>query len=341
MKPGNVVKPLGVFAVVIAVILAGTAVAGTLTGSGAAGTPDGASVDGQSPGAFQPSAVLAENDPEDGEISLETDTEGKRILVDSSHGNQYDRADLAPLADALARDGHEVTFQGSSDGGFGGGGYNATLQGVDAVLILQPTESFSESEIAGLEAFAEGDGRIAVLGDPPQTSMGSGLTGSVSTTRFSAQDLAGEFGLRLGADSLYNIDDERNDNNYESIYVDPADGQLTDGVDRMQFDTARSVIATDDSATVVARAVEGTETLERRQAARYPVAAQNGNFVLVGDSAFVESSERYDVDNEQFVSNLLEFLVTGDKDEDVPSAGGSGGFGGGDSTGGNSTGGGF
>jgi len=74
----------------------------------------------------------------------------------------------------------------------------------------------------------------------------------------------------------------------------------------------------DSDARILARAVEGTKTLDRGETGQYPVAAQSGNFVLVADASFISGSELYDADNEQFVSNLLTFLVSGDKDEDVP-----------------------
>ncbi|WP_436927400.1 DUF4350 domain-containing protein [Halosimplex amylolyticum] len=339
MKATEVLKPLGVFVLVIAVILAGTAVVSTLSGSGSAASSDGEDIQGQSPDQFQPENAIATSAPDDGEISVDAGGEDKRILVDSSHGNQYSQSEMEPLVAALSQAGHEVDFaaDGGSNGGFGGGSYNATLQQYDAVLIVQPTSSFSDAEIAGLQAYAEGGGRIVALGEPPQLQVSGGLVAQVSEVRFGAQDLTEEFGLRMGTEGLYNVDDDRNDNNYESIVASPdGDSSLTEGVDNVTFDAAGTIVQTGDGADVRLRALPGSKTLDRRQAGEHPVAAQNGNFVLVADTSFLKSSERYDMDNEQFISNLLEFLVSGDKEEGVPEAGGgmgNGGFGGGDSGG--------
>ncbi|QLH82858.1 DUF4350 domain-containing protein [Halosimplex pelagicum] len=327
MKASEILKPLGVFVVVIAVVLAGTALLGVLGGSGSAGPADGEEIEGQSPGQFAPENVLATSAPEDGEISLDSGGESKRVLVDSDHSNRYSQSDLAPLVEALARAGHEVDFTPSAagdDGGFGESSYNATLRQYDAVLIVQPTASFSDAEIAGLSAYADGGGRIAVLAEPPQLSVGSGLSAQISEVRFGAQDLVGEFGLRMGTEGLYNIEDGGNDNNYESIIASP-DGSsaLTEGVSNVTFDSAGYVVSTGDGAQVRMRALSGTRTLERRQAGQYPVAAQNDNMVLVADTSFLKSSELYDLDNEQFAGNLLEFLVSGDKDDDVPQGSGT------------------
>ncbi|WP_436930431.1 DUF4350 domain-containing protein [Halosimplex halobium] len=335
MRASEILKPLGVFVVVIAVILAGTALVGTLGGSGPAGPSDGEEIEGQAPGQFAPENVLATSAPEDGEISLDSSGESKRILVDSGHSNRYSQSDLAPLVEALAQAGHEVDFSPDvpgDDGGFGESSYNATLRAYDAVLIIQPTASFSDGEIAGLEAYADGGGRIAVLAEPPQLSVGSGLAASISEVRFGAQELTQTFGLRMGTEGLYNIEDSGNDNNYESIIASP-DGSsaLTEGVSNVTFDSAGYVVRTGDAPEIRMRALSGTRTLERRQAGQYPVAAQNGNFVMVADTSFLKSSELYDLDNERFAENILEFLVSGDKDEDVPRGGGGsgdGGFGG-------------
>ncbi|WP_415381024.1 DUF4350 domain-containing protein [Halosimplex sp. TS25] len=338
MKATEVLKPLGVFVLVIAVILAGTAVVSTLSGSGSAAPSDGEDIQGQAPEQFQPENAIETSAPEDGDISVDAGGENKRILVDSGHGNQFSQSEIEPLTEALSEAGHEVDVgAGASNGGFGGGGYNATLQQYDAVLIVQPTSSYSAGEIAGLKAYAEGGGRIVALGEPPQLQVSSGLVAEVSEVSFGAQGLAEEFGLRVGTQGLYNMDDDRNDNNYESIVASPdGDSPLTEGVDNVTFDSAGTVVQTGDGAEIRLRALPGSTTLERRQAGEHPVAAQNGNFVLVADTSFLKSSERYDMDNEQFISNLLEFLVSGDKEEGVPEAGGgmgNGGFGGGDSGG--------
>lgn len=327
MKPSEILKPLGVFVLVIAVILAGTAIVGTLGGSDSTAPSDGEDIQGQSPRQFQPENVIATSAPEDGEIELDGDADEKRILVDSSHGNQYSKSDLAPIEAALAQAGHEVDFTPSTSGGgdsFSDSGYNATLRQYDAVLIIQPTSSFSDQEIAGLKAYTEGGGRVVVLAEPPQLLVSGGLVSSLTEVRFGAQDLTQEFGLRMAGDGLYNIEDSQNDNNYEAVNAVP-DGQsaLTDGVDNVTFDSPGYVVQTGNDAQIRMRAASGSQTLERRQVGQYPVAAQNDNFVLVADTSFLKSSELYDMDNEQFVSNLLDFLVSGDKDDDVPQGSGN------------------
>jgi len=314
-------KPLGVFVAVVLVVVAGTALAGLAFGSsGGDGAPDGEDIDGQAPAQYQPDNVAHEDDPENGTLAVDGGGEDKRVLVDTRHANQFDGADVDPLVEALVREGHTVDVGAGSEGsGFETGYTNATLQRYDALLVIAPTGSFSEREIDGLEAFAEGGGRIVVLGEPRQFSGGGSLS-SGSSVRPSADALAAAFGLRIGSETLYNLDDDANDNNYESVYGTTTGGDaLTAGVERVQFDTAGYLVRTGDSdAEMLVRAVDGTRTADRGVAGEYDVAARNGNFVLVADASLVERSELFDAHNERFVGNLLTFLVSGDKPDDVP-----------------------
>jgi hypothetical protein len=81
----------------------------------------------------------------------------------------------------------------------------------------------------------------------------------------------------------------------------------------------------------VMTAVDGTKTLETRRTGTYATVVRNNNMVFVADTDFMDKNEVYDADNEVFISNLLDFMVSGDKADDVPSTetgdeGGSGGF---------------
>lgn len=327
MRVTDIAKPIGVFVVVIAVTLAGTAVLSFAMGSGSGGQADGANIQGQSPDQFQPENVNVDRDPEDGEITVDGSGEDKRILIDSQHSNVYDRSDLEPVIEALVEAGHKVDFtaSGQSTDSFGGGSYNATLQQYDAVLIVNPTESFSENERAGLQAYADGDGRVAVLGEPTRLA-GGGTFAAPSPRQFGANDLTEDFGARVGADMLYNMDDDANDNNFKSIYAEPSgDGALTDGVDTITLETSGYLVTNgDNDVDVVFEAADGTKTLETRRTGDYATVVRNDNMVFVSDSTFIMEDEVYDADNEVFVSNLLDFLTSGDKADDVPETGGTG-----------------
>jgi hypothetical protein len=325
MKPAEIARPLGVFVIVIAVILAGSAVLGAVAGGGGDAPTDGQNIQGQSPGQFQPESVNPDVDPETGEINVDADDGTKKLLIDTQHGNAFDRDDIEPVVEALAEAGHTVDFtpSGTSDsGGFGeSGGYNATLQEYDAVLVINPTEGFTEDERAGLGTYLDNDGRVVVLGEPTQTGVsGGGLIASLSTVSFGANDLTTRYGARMGAEALFNVDDSDNDNGFKSIYAEPeSTSSLSEGVDTITLENPGYIVRTGESdATVLYNAVDGTRTLETRRNGTYATVVRNDNLVFVSDSDFVDQDEVYDADNEVFVTNLLDFLTSGDKPDDVP-----------------------
>lgn len=324
MRATEIAKPLGVFVLVIAVVLAGTAVLSLAAGSGG-GQADGATIDGQSPSQFQPEAVNAEQDPEEGEVDVGSPDGEKRILFETAHNNRFQQEDIEPVVEALAAAGHEVDV-GAASSGFDGG-YNQTLQQYDAVVVVSPQSAFSAGERTALRNYADGGGRLAVLGEATQPAVASG---SVSMTlgqmTFGANGLTSEFGARMGSDTLYNLDDEATDNNFESIYAEPSgDGTLTAGVERVTFDRAGYIVPTGD-VDVRYTAVDGTRQLQTDREGELPVVVRSDNVVFVADSDFITRSELYDADNEVFVGNLLTFLVSGDKPDDVPEASGSDDF---------------
>lgn len=323
MRPAEVAKPLGVFVLVVVVVVAGTAVVSLAVESDSPSEPDSENVQGQSPAQFDPDRVNPDVDPETGDLTI-TDEEGhKRILVDNRHGNRLSRDEIGPVVEALTEAGHEVDF-GASTGSsnFGTEDYNATLQQYDAVVVAFPTRSFTEGERLALQNFTENDGRVVVLAEPPQTVVsGAGFAATANRISFGADDMTWNYGVRAGVEALYNMDDDATDNNFRSINAEPADddSNLTQGVEEISFDYAGYAVINDSTdAEVLFTASDGTRKLETRRAGTFPTVVRNDTMVFVTDSDFMTTSELYDADNEVFVSNLLNFLVSGDKPDDVP-----------------------
>ncbi|MHC3378754.1 DUF4350 domain-containing protein [Haloarcula sp. H-GB5] len=306
MTEGRIVKPLAVFIVVLVVILGGTFLL-AVASPGSSGPPDGQSIDGQSPSQYQPDAVNAPADPEEGEISVDADTSDKRILVDTSHGNQVTESELEPITEAVFEAGHTVEYGTSGTASFAD-----SLGRYDGVLIVQPLDSYSQAERDALQEYTEDGGRVVVLAEPTQTRLSTGFTQSTTTVSFGANNATERYGIRMGAEQLYNVDDEANDNNFKAIYASPSDnGELTDGVETITFDTAGYAVMNGDAETKFT-AAEGTRTLETRRTGTYATVVRNDNMVFVTDSTFISSSEIYDADNEVFIGNLLSFLLDGE-----------------------------
>ena len=171
MTEGRVVKPLAVFVVVLVAILGATFLLAVLA-PGGSGPPDGQSIDGQSPPQYQPDAVDAPVDPEAGEIEIDTDTNDRRILVDTGHENQVAERDLEPVTEAVFEADHTLEY-GVSDGDE----FADELDQYDGVLIIQPLQSHTTAGRIAPREYTD-DGRpLDILAEPTQTAPfdGSGL----------------------------------------------------------------------------------------------------------------------------------------------------------------------
>jgi len=249
--------------------------------------------------------VNAPVDPEAGEIEIDADTNDRRILVDTDHENQVSERDLEPVAEAVFEAGHTLEY-GVPDGDE----FAGSLDRYDGVLIIQPLQSYTSTERAALRRYTDDGGRVVILAEPTQTRLSFGFGQSATTVSFGATDMLEQYGVQVGAERLYNMDDEATDNNFKSIYASPTEeSALSDGVETVNFDTAGYVV-TDRGVDTKFTAVEGTRTLETRRLGTYPTVVRNGNVVLVTDTTFIRESDVYNVDNEVFVGNLIEFLVT-------------------------------
>jgi hypothetical protein len=305
VSEGRIAKPLALFLLLLLALLGAVAVLGFMGGD----TVGSSGVTGQSPPQFQPDAVAVDEDPETGEIRVEGG-ENKRILVDTQHDNEFSRAELEPILEAAFAAGHTVEFAGDEDVGVTE--YSSDLGRYDGFLVIQPTEGFSADERDAIREFTDDGGRLVVLAEPTQTEPG-GAFSAPSVVSFGAGGLVGEYGVTIGAEGLYNLNDSENDNNFKSIYAAPeGEDPLTEGVETVTFDTSGYLVTAPESdAEVLYTAIPGTRGLERRQPGTYPTVVRSGNAVVVADSSFLKESEVYDVDNEVFVGNLLTFLAEG------------------------------
>lgn len=260
---------------------------------------------------FQPDRIVAEESPEEGEITMESNAEGRRVLIDAAHGNEFSEAELAPLIQTLVENGHTVDYYRGR-----GGSLNESLRGADAYVVINPSQPFQDREAQGVEAFADAGGRVLMLGDPPSVQFSGGfLFASFEEVAYKQTGVASRFGVAFGSGYLYNV--EENDANFKSVYATPTgEGALTDGVDRVVMRNAVPVATGSGSVAMVG--TEGTTLSSTRRTGEYAVAVRNGDVAAIGDTSFLAREDVYEADNEVLLGNLADFLVSGDKEPGAP-----------------------
>ncbi|MFB6251488.1 MAG: DUF4350 domain-containing protein [Halobellus sp.] len=311
MSDRNLVQPIAVLIISLTIILLGTFAASAVIGAAPSAPTDGVNIDGQSPPQYQPEATDINPDPEDGELSVDSADSNSRIVIDIRQSSDTTRTDLAPITEALFAAGHSVTIlDGTNDEPL-----EAALSGSSGLLIVQPDSPYPDEERNTIQNYVDAGGHAVIAGEPTRAQVsGGGLVTTLSQVSFGATELAGNYGITVGSEVLYNVNDDQNDNNFKSIYATPArGGSITEGVDTITFDRSGHIITNgDDGVNALYTTVEGTKTIDTRRADTYSVVARNDSVIVVADGSFLSQPELYDADNEVFTSNLLSFLLSGD-----------------------------
>ncbi len=317
----DVAKRVGVF--LVALVLA-VGVGSVALGAGGGSAP---AVDDANASAFNTDEAVAEVPDESGEISMSEDGEGQVVVIDTTRSSSVTPETVTPMANALIESGATVRY--SSGGSQYGASLNSTLSEADAYIVFGASQPFSQADAAGLQEFTDAGGRVVLMNEPRQQVPG-GLFGASSSYGVPSPNpllpVSSKYGVTYENGYLYNMAD--NANNYRNIYATPSgDSELTEGVDRVVLHESVAVNGGETALT----ATEGTTLSTTREPDTYGVLTQRGNFVTVGDASIFDQEYLYHADNEVLVSNLLDFLVSGDKSpEDAPGGGGfGGGFGGG------------
>ena len=306
MDPEEIGRRVGVFALLLVIVL------GSSVAFAGGATPEAPSVQSLDLEAYSGDGLVADHPEETGEIELAANATGEAVLIDASHGSSMDREQLAPIVSALTESGAEVRFLSERHDRRprGGSPFNASLRGADAFIAVGAEQGYSPSQVNGLEAFADAGGRVLLLKEPArmQVSFFFSPHPEPASVPMPLAPLASRFGVSFGNGYLYNMQEYAT--NYRNVYVTPAnDGPLTEGVDRLVLHESTPVTGP----TTVLRTIEGTELSETRATGQYGVAVRADNVTAVGDASLFGQAYYRRGDNEVFVSNVLAFLVTGNK----------------------------
>ncbi len=290
------------------VLTIGLVAAGTLVVDD--GTPEPAELDQSH---FEPEHALPVETADGGDITMDSQESSNTVLIhtggaaagqvavepmpieDSGENPELstgtmggaDRS-VTPLVSTLIENGHEVEFYA---GEIEDGPLAQSLDDADA-FVAPGSVSFTAQDRESIDAFTDAGGRFMMTADP-------GSSGDIA-------ELGGSDGLYTDAGYLYNI--AENDNNYLSIYAESTgSSELTDGVDEVVLRSASSVGTTESDAVLETDATLSTT----REDGEYDVAAVDGNTALIGDSSFLEPENAQRADNNIFIGNIADFLVTG------------------------------
>lgn len=256
------------------------------------------------------------------EASEQVSKRPSRILVDLSHQNNLNADDLSPLLTRLSESGAAIDRYETGDGSL-----SENLRGTSALLVVAPTTKYSPEEIETVQGFVDDGGRLLLVADPTrpvkldeeddERDLASILFPRSAVPAINS--LANVFGIVYFDDYLYNL--KVNHGNYRNVRFEDfeANHPLTDGLSRAVFFAAHS-LQTDG----LALAVAGQDTQSIRRSGEELLTAAgldpSGQVLALGDLTMFAPGFRTVADNDRFLTNVANWLVSAQRDLDLSDA---------------------
>jgi len=239
------------------------------------------------------------------------------VLVDLAHNNNLELTDLSRLLGRAAARGAWVSYAEGADAFLG------LLRTAQALIIVTPEKPYADEELAAVRQFVARGGKLLLIAEPMKTHVfyqprpDQGYDEMIlSDTRY-LNRVAGLFGAFFADDYLYNL--ETNDGHFQRpILTQFEGGSLTEGLRAVAFQTAHSIQGAAQpmmwgDATTFSSRRPATERLS-------PVGmAEGGRVLLLGDLTCLSEAASARHDNDQFVSNVADFLAHSSRPEDLRS----------------------
>ncbi len=232
--------------------------------------------------------------------------DGKIVLIDNNHKNQFRADEVEPLVTALSARGARVEVDG------GDKTLPSKLKYASAYIVFSPSDSYSGQEILEIQQFVANGGRLLAFSDPTHNRADYDSLGN-TTTFFDvnyANPLIAPFDLSFVNDYLYNLRD--NEGNFRNVeFTDFSVHPLTTDLKMVVFYGAHSVRT--QTGTVLASGNAGTlSSLTDRGGGLTPMAVSaDGQVLAIGDFTFLTNPFNQVADNNLLLSNLADFTLGG------------------------------
>ncbi len=252
---------------------------------------------------------------QDGEItSTGVELEGKPvILIDTSHSNRFDVAELDTLTRQLSARGASIQLL-DSNASFDSLGLEGRLKFASAYIVVSPFEPFSAPEVEAVRRFVEQDGRLLVILDPTRSSSDSELFGfddfSDGVDIMVANQLLEPLDLVFSDDYLYDL--VENEGNFRNVFFESFnENPLTEGLDIVTMYAARSVFTEAGTPLILGGDTVFSSITDTGGGLSVAAASPDLGALALGDLTFLQPPYDGVTDNRQLIENLADFLIAG------------------------------
>ncbi len=258
--------------------------------------------------------------PTNSEQSPEEDVEPDRrvVLLDYSHNNQFDFAELDAFLEELTLRGAsiEIVRDTYEPGELP---LRERLKYASAYVVMTPQASFATTTVQLVERFVARGGRLLVISDPTRNLYDyyyEYFSEGYLSEAFIADSLLAPFDISYANDFLYNLIE--NEGNFRHVFFRQfAEDTLTDNLSELVFYGARSIqtnsgmkLITGDEQTHSSQVNAGTDLA-------VAVRSLDGGVVAIGDLSFLTAPYNQVADNPIFIDHLIDFLLDGERSLDL------------------------
>jgi len=228
------------------------------------------------------------------------------IAVDLAHNNALFLEELNILFSKIVARGfsYEVIFDPDDvDFDLEGQGLADKLRYAQALILPLPRMEYTAEEINQIEQFVGKGGRLLLIGDPTRTVSVEALN-----------SIAGSFEIIYLNDYLYNLNAERNDNNYRNVvYTNFTDSPLTAGLDessKVIFYSGGSISAPGNE-IILGDDTTYSSISEGGRSVAAAALTTDDQVLALGDLTFLSEPYSAAENNGAFINNMADFLTGG------------------------------
>jgi hypothetical protein len=234
------------------------------------------------------------------------------IVVDRAHDNRLTTEELNVLQARLAARGRRLEMVEAAED------LTGRLRYAQALVIISPGESFTDTEVQTIQNFVDKGGRLLLVGDPTRYGILTDEWGDYAGLDSDAtylNSLAARFDLVFQPDYLYNTAEY--ESNYRNIRLTQMASQpLTGGLEQVVFYAAHSLVS-GQPALIAAGGDTRSSSSERAGDLPVAVLAADGAVLALGDLTFMAEPYNTVYDNDRLVSNIADFLSGAERRYDL------------------------
>lgn len=230
--------------------------------------------------------------------------DGKIVLIDGNHQNQFQADEIEPLVTALGARSALVEFDQSDKT------LQSKLKYASAYIIFSPTVAYSGAELLQIQQFVANGGRLLVFTDPTHSRLDYDFFGNATVFADAnyANPVIAPFGLAFVNDYLYNL--KNNEGNFRNVeFTDFAGSPLTKGLKMVVFYGAHTV-HTDTGALLAHGSADTLSSLTDRGGGLSSIAVSaDGQVLAVGDFTFLINPFNQVADNNLLLAHVADFAL--------------------------------